>query len=274
MRPFQTLKRLPEKSEADLYDENGMLKGLPADAVQVARSIVSYSLIVRKNEQTLSLASLGYLSLAVLIFGWWFWRVGVRMNESSERMIARQTAVANGNYTIGSDGFMRTFTPAPATLIPLPTFTPTIVLPTDTPSPIPTSTRTHEVLLFKLSFYDPNIPAFFANNPETERAYAEVNCAVYDYTLHRCVSTMANGDPFERWYGRGVACPPPLQLGDIIEVIYPTQLQGYWTCVDRGGAIVDQYLDFLLRYPDMVWTGYNLNNFPWASTVQVRLHQP
>lgn len=146
-----------------------------------------------------------------------------------------------------------------------PTLTPTPTLvPTNTPSP----TVEPELLMFKLSFYDPEICRYFNDGSDYYVQLCKTNCADYDFDNQTCKSLTSSGDVPRLWYGRGVACPPPLQEGDIIEVVFPTQLEGRWTCIDRGGEIVNGYLDFLIRYPDMIWTGYNLNDFPWSSTVQ------
>jgi len=122
------------------------------------------------------------------------------------------------------------------------------------------------VELYRLSFYDPMIGRFFPD-------IALINCAVWDVMTNSCVSSLANGDDFRDWYGRGLACPPGHQLGDVLHVIYPEQLRGDWTCVDRGGGIEGDLLDFLLLYPDDIWTGYNLDNFPWASPVVVEVRK-
>lgn len=272
MKRSPVLSKSSEKSDF-IVDDKGMLTGLDGSPVEIAQSIVGYSLLVRRNEQSFSWTSLGYLVLIVLIFGWWFWRVGVRVTKSEQKLEARQTAVASGNYTIGVDGIMRTMTPitdanilastfvAEYMLSATPTFTP---LPTSTMTPLPTATKQPEMLMFKLTFYDPEIGRYFPDNPKV----GYMNCAVWDEVSLKCLSTMADGTPFYDEYGKAVACPPPLQNGDILRVVYPEQLAGDWTCRDRGWAIENGYLDFLLRYPDMVWTGYDLNNFPWWSTVQ------
>ena len=240
----------------ELVDEN-------TNKLAVAKSIVSHSILVRKSEESLNPTSMVYLLLIVGIFALLFWRIQVHAEASNKRQATVATALASGGNAYDIGGLANIRVPDTATPIPTHTLMPTIT-PTMTMTPAPV---TPELLLFKLSFYDPDIAHWFKGTASYVEL-AEVNCAVYDFTNDRCVSHMSNGDDFRLWYGKGVACPPGYVLGDIIRVIYPTQLAGDWVCVDRGGAIVDGYLDFLLMYPDMIWTGYNLNDFPWSSTVQ------
>lgn len=132
------------------------------------------------------------------------------------------------------------------------------------PSITPTLPFVEEVYMFKLSFYDPAIGKYFPDNP----TIGHMNCSQWNESSLTCESNMSDGTPFYDEYGKAIACPPPLQNGDILRVVYPEQLAGDWTCRDRGWAIENGVVDFLLRYPDMIWTGNNLNNFPWWSTVQ------
>lgn len=147
------------------------------------------------------------------------------------------------------------------------TATPTATItPTITPSA--TGTPDLPVMEFQLSFYDPHIGAFF---PEI----AQVNCLIWDEGLNDCISLVNNGtEHYFIYYRKGVACPPPLRDGQRIRVIEPVELariNEVWTCIDRGGAIIDFYLDFMLRYPDDIWTGPNLDDFPWSSRVLVEV---
>ena len=155
-------------------------------------------------------------------------------------------------------------------------FTPTSTgtpIPTATISPAPTvlASETSVPLVrlnFKLSFYDPAIGKII---PEIRYT----NCFEWDDTLNDCVSRVNNGrDAYSLWYRRGVACPPPLALGQVIRVVSPSELLAInrdWVCIDRGGAIVGDFLDFMLSYPDDIWTGDALYNFPWQSLVVVEL---
>jgi len=121
---------------------------------------------------------------------------------------------------------------------------------------------------FKLSFYDPNIGNYFPDK-------AQVNCLEWDQLTKKCNSKLLGGtDTYANWYGRGLACPPQLPFYTTLEVYNPPQLKGTWYCVDRGGLIVNDWLDFLLRYPDQVWTGYDLDRFPWGSTVEAIVTLP
>jgi len=60
----------------------------------------------------------------------------------------------------------------------------------------------------------------------------------------KCISKMANGEPWEDFVGEAVACPPQWGFGTTIE------LDGnVWTCRDRGGMVVFEdgipWVDFL-----------------------------
>lgn len=151
-----------------------------------------------------------------------------------------------------------------------------------TPSPIPTNTpmgatatavytptgTAIQTLTFKLSFYDPAIGRIFPD-------IAFINCAVWDTYLQDCTSKVNHGrDHYSLWYRRGVACPAPFVVGQKLRILSPFELAAIsseWVCIDRGGAIVDGYLDFMLRFPDDIWSGPNLNDFPWNYPVVVEL---
>lgn len=69
-----------------------------------------------------------------------------------------------------------------------------------------------------------------------------INCRAGD------CSTVANGDKWEKWVGRGLACPVDFALGTKFYVD-----DQEWVCVDRGSKIVMKngkpWLDFLTAYP-------------------------
>lgn len=232
------------------------------DTRLLARQIVGRSVLVRKSEQSLNPESVVIVLLLVAMVYWYLWRVNVRIERSQQRQQQMATLVASGSNVYDSlDQLQVTSQPS---VSPMPTLT---LAPTVTPFPTATVAPKSELVFLKLSFYDPNIGSVI---PEI----ADINCALFDHVNRVCVSTMANGVPFGQYYGKAIACPPPMQHGDILDVVYPVQLAGQWTCMDRGWAIEYPYVDFLLRYPDMIWTGYNLNNFPWSTTVQARWIHP
>lgn len=234
------------------------------DPYTLVRKMVGHSILVRKSEQSLNPESIFIVFLLVGMVYWYLWRVNVRIERGQERQQAIATRIASGSNPYDAIGQLQ------VTALPSETPVPVImVMPEPTLTPLPTATVApkSELVFLKLSFYDPNIGSVI---PEI----ADINCALFDHVNRVCISTMANGVPFGQYYGRAVACPPPMQHGDILDVIYPVQLAGQWTCMDRGWAIEYPYVDFLLRYPDMVWTGYNLNNFPWSTTVQARWIHP
>lgn len=148
-----------------------------------------------------------------------------------------------------------------------PTSTPTVT-PTVTPTIEPVGFGLYPVMNFYLSFYDPAIGKFF---PEI----AEVNCLQWDNELKDCISKVNNGtEHYFVYYRRGAACPPPLSIGQRFRIVSPIELRNIsveWVCIDRGGAIQDYWLDFMLQYPQDIWTGDNLDNFPWGSEVKIEV---
>jgi hypothetical protein len=85
---------------------------------------------------------------------------------------------------------------------------------------------------------------------------------------------LANGEDYHVWYGRALACPPEYPIGTVFRVYLPVELARDWVCLDRGGAVVGDILDFLLRYPDQVPWGADINSTPWLSPVVVEVFYP
>lgn len=163
-----------------------------------------------------------------------------------------------------------TFTP---TVTPSPTATLWQFSPlTKVPTLLPTSVSVQQVtpsqyMDFSLSFYDPHIGFYF---PEI----ADINCLQFDYQIRDCVSKVHHGqDDYHLWYRRGAACSQLLAYDTVFEVISPPELAGVWRCIDVGALDVGDrhYIDFMLRYPDDIWTGDNLDKFPWSSRVQIKI---
>lgn len=170
-----------------------------------------------------------------------------------------------------NNGVDRTDTVTVVVTVPVPsdTSTPTIIIPTPTQeNQIEPVSTARPLYAFRLSFYDPNIGRYFPDK-------AQINCLTWDFATQTCNSKLNGGlDDFYVWYRRGLACPPALPMYAKVTVVSPEQLKGTWTCIDRGDLVTDNWLDFLLRYPDQVWTGANLNNFPWGSTVAGYVDMP
>jgi hypothetical protein len=103
---------------------------------------------------------------------------------------------------------------------------------------------------------------------------ASINCHNWDYDAGLCRSTLSNGDDYHAWYGRALACPSEYPIGTIFRVYLPVGLARDWVCLDRGGAITGDILDFLLRYPDQVPWGPDINSTPWLSPVVVEVFYP
>jgi len=100
-----------------------------------------------------------------------------------------------------------------------------------------------------------------------------LNCA--DWKNNECLSKVRNNsDDWRDWMGRGAACPISLPDDMRFEVLLPVQLSGkVWQCIDRGDLTRNglEYIDFMLKYPDDIWTGQNLNLFPWSSEVVINV---
>lgn len=255
-----------------LFANDGMIKTGDLTPYEIASSIVGASVVVRRNEQTVNLSGifLAIVFLFLIPYGW-VHAVSTRAERAAQRAQEREERINALKY--GTSTPVKVLSPLEAQQLAIETiqasWTPTVtVLPATmeaTMSPMPM--MQDELVFMKLSFYDPMIGQYYPD-------IASVNCASWDVNLRTCLSTMADGTPFANYYGDAIACPPPMQNGDVLEVTYPVQLQGSWTCRDRGWAIREGYVDFLLRYPDMVWTGHDLNLFPWSSTVQARWIHP
>ncbi|HVN55223.1 MAG TPA: hypothetical protein VMT46_12895 [Anaerolineaceae bacterium] len=122
-----------------------------------------------------------------------------------------------------------TSTPLPALLVVAPEISGkgAAVSPATEPTPVPLSqpSPTPEIVLSHLSFYWPPL--------------GNINC---DYECEH----IANGDVWQKWVGKGVACPTRYPLGTIFVI-----MGDEWECVDRGEAIVIKkdgsiWLDMLL----------------------------
>jgi hypothetical protein len=229
----------------------------------VACQLVGKDMLIRKNDQSINLGAL--VVGACLVIGVpYFWISGINksveeMNRKAEEskilmgVITRTPEVINMAQSV--PGYLSTVQPSPTitmqvTATPYPTYT-----------PVPTEEL--KIRILKLSFYDPLIGVYFPD-------IAEVNCSEWNYVTNNCDSLMSGGEDFRDWYGKAVACPPGMETGKVIQVLFPEELRGEWICADRGGVIEGDWIDFLLKYPDQVWTGYNLNNFPWGSTVVIK----
>jgi hypothetical protein len=77
------------------------------------------------------------------------------------------------------------------------------------------------------------------------------NCS--NFVNGYCHATMANGERWEDWLGRAVACPDWIPLETVIEVVEPEVLKGIWICKDRGQLITDMWLDFLMDKQVLEW---------------------
>lgn len=116
--------------------------------------------------------------------------------------------------------------------------------------------------------------------PETVQAhlsnywppYGDINC---DYEC----AHLANGDRWQKWVGKGLACPLEYPLGTIFVV------RGQeWVCIDRGERIVVNsdgtiWLDLLLPFMphDLAWGSVftvEVRHFPNLSTPATVMSTP
>lgn len=204
--------------------------------------------------------ALGFVFLIVLPY-WW---VSSIVRKSQVATIRRETRgtqfaeITQGEVTrVGVDLNMGLPT-IPAPTIPMPTIAMPpinvhVVMPTpqDTPTPQATSTPVYSaMMIFKYSYYNPKLGG--------------INCFTWDASINDCVSPLANGEDYRNNYGVSLACPPDIALGTVFDVQYPPELKGRWICKDRGGAIVDDYLDFL----DVA------QRVPWNSVIAAYVYPP
>lgn len=77
-------------------------------------------------------------------------------------------------------------------------------------------------------------------------ALGSINC---DY---ECMY-MGHDTPVAAWYGRAAACPPEVPRGSVIRIKGSRNADGYWRCLDGGGAVIMRdgvaSLDLLSRIP-------------------------
>lgn len=167
-----------------------------------------------------------------------------------------------------ADGLLFTATPSVYITAPVP--------PGGWPSAVPTDTSEIDgsnLLVFKLSFYDPHIGYY-------DPSIAHVNCLQWDEVKRDCLSRVNYGrDQYKIWYGRGAACSNLLARSTRFLVLEPPELRGEWQCIDTGnldignGDTALHIIDFLLHYPTDIWTGPNLNDFPWRHDVVIKIIQ-
>jgi 3D (Asp-Asp-Asp) domain-containing protein len=112
--------------------------------------------------------------------------------------------------------------------------------------PAPTTTPTlfvnptlRNISIFTYSFYNPSLGGS--------------NCLTWDSAGENCVSKMSSGYDYWDYYNIAVACPPEYPTGTIIRVVSPHVLAHNWVCMDTGGAIVGNRLDFLQRNQVLPW---------------------
>jgi hypothetical protein len=122
--------------------------------------------------------------------------------------------------------------PAPTARVIVVTAEPTKATQSPRPSVMPTATPAARPIFIRASNYWP--PA------------GGHNCAYF--VEGQCLSRMSSGEPWQRWIGRAISCPPEWPFGTVLFAGQRT-----WVCLDRGGRIryVDgiPWVDFLTDKP-------------------------
>jgi hypothetical protein len=127
------------------------------------------------------------------------------------------------------------------TLLPTVTRTPTITgnsIFASTPTVVKIPTL-RNIIKFTYSFYNPSL----GGN----------NCLTWDSVQNNCVSKMSSGHDYWKYYDIAVACPPEYPTGTIIRVLTPAVIAHDWICLDKGGLIEGDRLDFLQRSQVLPW---------------------
>lgn len=110
---FKTWKKSKKQSEGLPVAE--VWENPPADKLALVRSMVGYSILVRKNEQSLNAESVVIVLIILAMFGLFFRGLDRRIDRANDRAIARATRIAAGgnNYDDGgmAAGFGVTMTP-------------------------------------------------------------------------------------------------------------------------------------------------------------------
>jgi len=233
---------------------------------EIARKLIKPSYGVRKSDQQFNPGGVLMPLLLIFVTGYaWVWLAsGASRKGNTSQEIIEATMAARQNMALSAT---RTALEATETLTP--TETPTI---TPQPSWTPTPTRQGEMRTFRFSWYNPNL---LTDQEALEiadlvavggRYLMTQNCWNYDTYKGRCVSPVASGDDWRLWLGTGAACGPSYEFGTVLVLVDHDR---EFTCVDRGGAIGDDVIDFLLAPDDELVTRYG-----WSDLVNVLVVQP
>jgi hypothetical protein len=231
--PKTTSKKLLGRSN-NVGGNDSKFKPDPA-RYALAAGMVYGSMIKRRNEQSINwyMLALGFFGLVILPY-WWISSI-IRKSEIAtlkreERLAAHVLPTADGVSISAPELIPIALPTIPNNPIVIQVEYPT-AQPTAQPSATPTPAAYSAPMQFRYSYYNPKLGG--------------VNCALWDAALNDCMSTLATGEDWRTGYGSVIACPPDMALGTVLDVQYPPELQGAWTCKDRGGLIVGDFLDFL-----------------------------
>jgi hypothetical protein len=198
--------------------------------VEVCMSIITPAKFVRTNEQSISLASMGYLLLGVLIFGGWIFMLAKNIQHSSDLSIANLTrgaelyhfgtvvpAGVKSSGGSGLPGFPSGYGFSTATIIP--SATPVFVR-SATPSLVPSATS--QVYKVGYSYYNPSLGG--------------VNCHTANWDGVRCADVTSSGIRWSDYMGRAVALAPSwlrvIGYGTVLHVSSPAPMVGDFTVID------------------------------------------
>jgi len=240
----------------------------PTDAHpdEIARKLIKPSYGVRKSDQQFNPGGVLMPLLLIFVTGYtWIWLAsGASRKGQTTQEIIEATMAARQNMALDA-----TRTVLEASITPTPTETPT---ETPTPSLTPTPTRQGTLTRFRFSWYNPNLLTDREVLELTDlvavggRYMMTANCWNYDAYKNRCTSPVASGDDWQDWLGTGAACGPSYEFGTILVLVDHDR---EFVCVDRGGAIGDDVIDFLLSPDDDLVSTYD-----WSDLVNVLVVQP
>lgn len=127
-------------------------------------------------------------------------------------------------------------------------------VPTTVPTTVPTAEPTVEVLMVRISHYNPRLLG--------------PNCHPDNVLNGECTSWLSDGNgSWAHWSfyeGWGLACPKTYSLGTKFAITHfpSSSSDGYWTCVDRGSMVVELpgsiRLDLLTPHMPYVRNGTDL----------------
>jgi len=260
MMPLSRLRKLGgisrRRVKASVYRpwvQDEWVNVLPIDAASL---VISKSVGARHSDQQFNLVGVaGSVLLIGVVLTVWVWLAagGTRHGLSARDFNATQLVRLGGSGV----QIMFTDTPSMAKIMDTLTLTPSETMtltPSLTSTEVPRATWTVDdgmAMQFLYSYYDP--------------ALGGVNCEKWDDFTGECVSMMANGLDWRKYYDIAVACPLSYPLGTKVTVISPAVVAHDWVCMDYCPVCKEgDIIDFLQRHQAL----------PWRAPVSVKVYFP